>query len=255
VPFSTTLGFSANLGFLWTELELPDAIRAAADAGFSAVECHWPYATPAKETARALTETGLSMLSLNTRRGEEGEFGLAAVPGQAAEARLSIDEAIRYAGATGTKAVHVLAGVTPAQPVAFLTYLGNLRYACRQAASLSIDIVIEPLNAHDNPGYYLNNLADAAGVIEAVERPNMKLLFDCYHVARTEGDVIANLRELLPIIGHIQFASVPDRAEPDHGDVDYAEVFAALEELGWTQPIGAEYRPATTTDAGLSWLH
>lgn len=251
--------FSANLGFLWPELALPDAIRAAAAAGFDAVECHEPYGTPAEQTRAALEESGLSMLGINTRRGGDGEFGLAALEGRSIEARLAIDEAIRYASVIGADSIHVLAGIAPPEPHLFLTYLANLRYACKQATAHDITILIEPLNQHDNPGYYLNNLADAAGVIDAVDRPNMKLLFDCYHVARTEGDVLGQLREMLPIIGHIQFASVPGRNEPnsgdqDSGDLDYGEIFAFLDEAGWTRPLGAEYRPARATEDGLAWL-
>lgn len=246
--------YSANLGFLWTDRPLPDAIRAAAAAGFAAVECHWPYDSPTADVQAALHETGLSMLGLNTRRGGDGEFGLAALPGRAVEARLAIDEAIRYAAAIDAAAVHVMAGVTPAQPVAFLTYLGNLRYACKEAAPHGITILIEPLNTVDTPGYYLNNTTDAAGVIDAVDRPNLKLMFDCYHAAISEGDVLGLLPEVLPILGHVQFASVPDRAEPDHGDLDYQAVFARLDELGWTQPLGAEYRPRGDVEAGLGWM-
>jgi len=235
--------FSANLGFLWNDLPLPDGIRAAAAAGFDAVECHWPYDVPVEDTKAALDETGMTMLGINTRKGDPGEFGLAAVPDRSDEARLFIDEALSYAAAMDAKAVHVMAGIAPPQPNAFLTYMGNLRYACKRAAPHDITILIEPLNAIDNPGYYLNNMTDAAGVIDAVDRPNLKLMFDCYHAQITEGDVVGILPDLLPIIGHVQFASVPGRNEPDLGMLDYREVFALLDELGWDQPLGAEYRP------------
>lgn len=246
--------FSANLGFLWNDRPLPDAIRAAADAGFAAVECHWPYDTPTDDVVAALDETGLPMIGLNTRRGAEGEFGLAARPGHSVEARLSIDEAIHYGAAVGARAVHVMAGVAPPQPNSFLTYIANLRHACAHAADESMTVLIEPLNAGDNPGYYLNNLADALGVLEAVDRPNLKIMFDCYHVALTEGDVLGVLPEILPHVGHIQFASVPDRAEPDEGDLDYRRVFELLDELGWTEPVGAEYRPRGAVEHGLDWM-
>jgi hydroxypyruvate isomerase len=246
--------FSANLGFLWNDRPLPEAIRAAAAAGFDAVECHWPYATPAAETKAVLDETGLTMLGLNTRRGGDGEFGLCAMPERSGEARLSIDEAIRYAVAIGADSIHALAGNAPLMPHAFLTYMGNLRYACKQAAPHDITILIEPLNATDNPGYYLSNLADATGVIDAVDRPNLKLLFDCYHVQMTEGDVLGNIADVLPILGHVQFASVPGRNEPDTADLDYAAIFAAFDEAGWERPLGAEYRPVDTVEAGLGWM-
>jgi hydroxypyruvate isomerase len=246
--------FSANLGFLWNDRPLPDAIRAAAAAGFDAVECHWPYDTPAHETAAALAETGLTMLGLNTRRGGAHEFGLAALAGRAVEARLSIDEAVRYASAINASAVHVMAGLAPPLPNTFLTFLGNLRYACKQAAPHGITILIEPLNILDNPGYYLHNITDAAGIIDAVDRPNLKLMFDCYHAAKSGSDVLELLPQVLPILGHVQFASVPDRAEPDHGSLEYAPVFEMLDELGWDHPLGAEYRPRAGVEQGLGWM-
>jgi len=246
--------FSANLGFLWTDLPLADAIRAAHAAGFAAVECHWPYSEPLADVSAALAETDMVMLGLNTRRGADGEAGLAAMPGRSVEARLAIDEAIRYATGIACPAVHVMAGIAPPRPDAFLTYLGNLRYACKQAAAHDITVLIEPLNLYDNPGYYLNNLADAQGVIDAVERPNLKLMFDCYHMQLTEGKVVELLPDVMPILGHVQFASVPARNEPDQGALDYREVFAALDELGWTRPLGAEYRPMTNVESGLGWM-
>jgi len=167
--------FSANLGFLFTELPLPDAIESAAHHGFDAVECHFPYSTPADDTIAALKKTGLRMLGLNTIKGDEskGDNGLCALPERIEEARASIDQAIDY--------------------------------------------VIEPLNPYDAPGYYLNTTDQAVKVIEAVSAENLKLMFDCYHVQIIEGDVSRRMKTLLPIIGHIQIASVPARAEPDKG--------------------------------------
>ena len=245
--------FSANLGFLWTDRSLPDAVRAAKAAGFDAVECHWPYETPASEIKAALDETGLPMLGLNTRRGDvpAGENGLCALPGREAEARAAIDEAVQYARDVAAGAVHVMAGVAEGAAGA-KTFRENLRYACAEAADLTI--LIEPLNPYDAPGYFLRDTQEAAGIIDELAQPNLKLMFDCYHVGRTEGDVIARLETLLPIIGHIQFASVPDRAAPDQGTLDYRAVFARIEALGWDRPLGAEYKPAGDTDATLSWL-
>ena len=245
--------FSANLGFLWNDRPLPDAIHAAAAAGFDAVECHWPYDTPAAGVTAALTETGLPMLGLNTRRGNVGENGLAALPGREPDARAAIDEAIAYAAATGTRNVHVMAGFASGD-AARATFLDNLHYACTAAAAHGITILIEPLNRFDAPGYFLNTTDQADAIIRDNARPNLKLMFDCYHVGRTEGDVIDRLNALLPIIGHIQFAAVPDRGAPDHGAVDYARVFAEVDRLGWTTPLGAEYKPGGPTEATLGWL-
>ncbi len=247
--------FSANLGFLWRELPLPDAIRAAAGAGFDAVECHWPFEIPTSVVGDALTATGLSMLSINTRLGDvsAGEYGLAAVPGREADAASVIDEAVAYARTINAEAVHVMAG-RAAGPEAHTTFVANLTYAAGQAAAHDITILIEPLNAHDAPGYFLSTVAQGRAIIDDVGAANLKLMFDCYHVGRTEGDVIAGLRDALPSIGHIQFAAVPDRGPPDHGDVDYHSVFAEVEALGWNRPLGAEYRPASTTEASLGWM-
>ncbi|MBF9058054.1 TIM barrel protein [Rhodobacterales bacterium HKCCSP123] len=246
---------SANLGFLWTDRPLPDAIRAAARAGFDAVECHWPYEVPAADVRAALEETGLPMLGLNTRRGDvaAGENGLAALPGRGAEARAAVDEALAYAEAVGAGAVHVMAGVTSGED-ANEAFVETLAYACDRAAGSGRIILIEPLNRFDAPGYFLNTTAQAERLMEGIGAPNLRLMFDCYHVGRTEGDVTGRLRALMPVIGHIQFAAVPDRGVPDHGEIDYAVVFAEIAALGWHRPLGAEYRPGGPTDATLGWM-
>ena len=241
--------FSANLGFLWPDHPLPDRVRAAHAAGFDAVECHWPYDTPVAELQAALAETGLQMLGLNTRRGTPGENGLSALPGREAEAFAAIDEALTYAKATGTQAVHVMAG-NSSGPRARAAFVSALTYACDRAKGITI--LIEPLNPHNAPGYYLNSTGLAADILREVARPNVKLMFDCYHVQIIEGDVTRRLQNLLPLIGHIQIASVPDRGIPDHGELDYAFVLARIAELGWTSPIGAEYLPGADHD--MTWL-
>ena len=245
--------FSANLGFLWSQLSLPQAVRAAARAGFDAVECHWLHDAALKALREALNETGLPLLGLNTSRGDTaaGDFGLAALPGREAEARAAIDAAVEYARALDASAIHVMAGKTDG-PQAEAVFLENLCYACDTAPERTI--LIEPINPFDVPGYFLQNTAHAQRVIADVSAPNLKLMFDCYHVARVEGDVIARLRAVLPDVGHIQLAAVPDRGAPDHGDLDYDMVFREIDALGWTRPLGAEYRPEGETEASLGWL-
>ncbi|WP_025311516.1 hydroxypyruvate isomerase family protein [Roseicyclus elongatus] len=246
--------FSANLGFLWAELPLPDAIRRAAAAGFDAVECHWPHKQDAGAVRAALEETGLPLLGLNTARGDgDGCFGLSALCDREPEARRAIEDAMAYAVATGAEAVHVMAGFATGREADGI-FRSNLRFACDLAEPYGITVLIEPLNAHDAPGYFLCDTAQAAEIIAAMDAPNLKLMFDCYHVGRTEGDVTRRLTALLPLIGHIQIAAVPDRGPPDHGAVDYAEVFAMLAQAGWTRPIGAEYRPAGPVEGSLGWL-
>ncbi|MBM2293498.1 TIM barrel protein [Sulfitobacter pseudonitzschiae] len=243
--------FSANLGFLWTELTLPDAIRAAASAGFQAVECHWPYDVPADDVAVALRETGLPMLGLNTRRGAAGENGLSALPGRGADARAAVDEALAYAAATDTGAVHVMAGFAEG-PAAHAAFVETLRYACDRADGRTI--LIEPLNHYDAPGYFLRTTTQAEAILAEVGAANLKLMFDCYHVQLMEGDVTHRLERLLGLIGHVQVASVPDRGAPDHGELNYPHVWEVLARLGWDTPVGAEYRPVGPTEATLGWM-
>lgn len=247
--------FSANLGFLWAELPLPEAIRAAASAGFYAVECHWPYDTPAGEVRAALDETGLPMLGLNTRRGDMavGENGLSALPGREAEAREAIDEAVAYAAAIGAERIHVMAGNASGEE-ARAVFLKNLRYACSQAGARGMTILIEPLNRYDAPHYFLKTTGQGREIIEAVGTENLKLMFDCYHVQLMEGDLSHRLGDLLPVIGHIQFAGVPDRGPPDRGEVAYGHVFDHIARMGYRQPLGAEYKPGGATEPTLGWM-
>lgn len=249
------IAFSANLGFLWTDRSLPEAIKAAANAGFDAVECHYPYEFPAADVKAALTETGLTMLGLNTARGDitAGDNGLAAVPGRQVEAREKIDQAITYAVAIGTANVHVMAGKA-AGDEALSIYIENLRYAAGLATEHGLTILIEPLNHYDAPGYFLKTTGQAADVIKAVGGGNIKLMFDCYHVQISEGDLCRRFENLQSMIGHVQIASVPDRAEPDHGEVNYPYVIKHMMKLGYDRPIGAEYRPTGTVEGGLGWL-
>jgi 2-dehydrotetronate isomerase len=246
--------FSANLGFLWADHPLPDAIRAAKAAGFDAVECHWPYDVPPAETKAALEETGLPMLGLNTRRGNVkiGENGLAALPGREADARSAIDEAIAYAEVISAAAIHVMAG-NSSGPRARQAFCDNLAYAC-QAAGDTVTILIEPLNHYNAPGYFLNSTSQAADIIREVGRSNLRMMFDFYHVQIMEGDVTRRFETLLPFIGHVQVASVPDRGKPDHGELDYLYVLERIEALGWKGPIGAEYVPEITAAPDMHWL-
>ncbi|MEO0750440.1 MAG: TIM barrel protein [Pseudomonadota bacterium] len=240
--------FSANLGFLWKDRPLPDAVRAAHAAGFDAVECHHPYAIPPRDLRAALEETGLPMLGLNTVLGAPGEFGLSALPGREADARAAIQQAIDYADAIDAAAIHVLSG-TAQGPEADSTLKETLRFACAQT---NRTILIEPLNPQDVSGYFLRTTDQARAIIEHLALPNLRLMFDCYHVGRTEGDVITRLTALLPVIGHIQFASVPDRGPPDGGELNYAAIFDHIASLGWTTPLGAEFRPPQ--DQSHPWL-
>ncbi len=248
--------FSANLGFLWKDLPLPEAIRAARAAGFAAVECHWPYEFSTNAIKAALSETGLPMIGINTRLGVNGidDLGVTAMPGREEEARGYIDEAIAYAAAIGCRNVNAVAGKTGGTDEAESVYRKNLAYACAEAARHGITIVIEPLNERDAPGYHLSLVEVGIKTIEAVAADNLKLMFDIYHVQIMQGDLTERLRATLPHIGHIQFAAVPDRGEPDRGELNYPDLLAALDEMGWDGFVGAEYKPRGTMEEGLGWM-
>ena len=249
------LPFSANLGFLWSEKSLPDAIRAAAAAGFDAVECHWPYEEDAGAVRAALQATGLPMLGLNTRKGSrEGDFGLAALPGREDEARAAIDEAFDYGAAIGAGSIHVMAGRAAGIDGAAETFEANLHHACTRAAERSMTVLIEPLNARDVPGYFLIGIRAAAAVLDRVGRPELKILFDCYHAQISGGDLVRSFEAHRGSIGHVQIAAVPSRAEPDEGELAYDRLLASFEAAGYTGFVGAEYQPRSSTDSGLSWL-
>jgi hydroxypyruvate isomerase len=246
------MSISANLGFLLRDLPLPDAVRRARELGFSAVECHWPFEVAPAAVSAALAETGLPMLALNTSRGDvaKGDFGTAAIPDRRGEARAAIDQAIEYAAAIGCRNVHVMAGRGEGTE-AFRAYVENLSYAAARAAPAGIGILIEPLNARDAPGYFLTDMKRARDVVTAVGSASVGVMFDCYHMQIMRGDLTETVREMLPLIRHVQFAAVPDRGEPDHGEIDYSWLLPALRRLGYAGWFGAEYRPKS---GSFDWL-
>ena len=235
--------FSANLGFLFTDLALPDAIRAAKRQGFDAVEMHWPYETDVEAVLSALAETGLPLLGVNTVRGNiaAGENGLSAVPGREADARAAIDQAVAWAAKTGCRNIHVMAGKASGEK-AFTTFVENLRYAVAAASPHGVGIMIEPLNPHDGPAYFLSDLRMALRLVEATDGA-VRIMFDCYHLQIVQGDLLRTLKTHLDRVAHIQFAAVPDRAEPDHGEVDYRWLLPAFLDAGYAGFFGAEYKP------------
>lgn len=250
--------FAANLGMLWPDRELPARIAAAARAGFEAIELHWPYDHAPEAIAAACNAHGVRLLGTNTPRGDvaAGEFGLAALPGREAAFEAGLDAAVDWCRAAGGSAIHCLAGVVPAagQAAARRCFLRNLAVAADRAGRHGLTVLIEPLNPHDVPGYFLSTLDAAAGLLAELDDGRVRLQFDAYHVGRVEGRVVECLERSLPLTGHVQIAAVPSRAEPDEGEVDYAGFLAALDRLGYGGWVGCEYRPRGDTDAGLAWV-
>lgn len=234
--------FSANLGLLWPDRPLLQRIEAAARAGFLAIEMHFPYA----------------VLGINTTPGnfERGDRGLGAVPGRERDFQAAFDQSIDYCISSGASAIHVMAGNVAAsdRPRARVVFADNLRMAAEKAAPHKIPLLLEPLNPRDNPGYFYSTIAEAVSLIEELALPNLKLQFDVYHVAVSEGDVLTKLKRSMPFIGNVQIAAVPTRAEPDEGEIAYPAVLAAVDALGYTGWVGCEYRPRGATDDGLRWM-
>lgn len=247
---------AANISLLFAEQPFEARFAAARAAGFSAVECQFPYAMPAEEVADRLSRHGLAAVLFNAPPGdwEAGERGLAAVPGRQAAFRESLELALAYAGRCGVERLHIMAGIAQASDRrAFDTFAENLRYAAPRCAARGITALIEPLNPRDVPGYFLNDFRLAERVLAEVGEPGLKLQFDVYHRQLLHGNLGTGLREWLPRIGHVQIAGVPDRGEPDRGEVDYAWLLQELDSLGYDGWVGCEYRPRGDTLAGLKW--
>jgi len=248
--------FTANVSILFSEHAFLDRFAAARDAGFTAVECWFPDEHGPQEIRQRLDDYGLTMVGINTSRGTDDEFGLAAVPGREAAFRTAMDRALDHAALFGNCAIHVMAGTVGAagQDAAMHIFRDNLTTALRLAEGTGIQLLIEPLNSHDRPGYALSTVAQAAEIIDSAGLHALRIMFDCYHVAMEGGDVIAQMHAVWPKIGHIQFAGVPARGVPSEGRVDYTTVFAEIDRLGWPGWVGAEYRADVSTPENLAWL-
>ncbi|WP_022724237.1 2-oxo-tetronate isomerase [Rhodopseudomonas sp. B29] len=249
--------FAANLSLLFTEYPFLDRFEAAAAAGFTAVEFLFPYEHDPDAIGERLRRFGLTQALFNLPPGDwvNGEKGFAARPDKFAELQQSLRTALPYALATGVKRLHLLAGNADRYDTAsVLAFRRAVAVAAHFFAPHGIDVLIEPLNHRDAPGYFLGDVDFAAGLVRELAIPNLKLQFDCYHCQILHGDTITRLRELLPIIGHIQIASVPSRQEPDGEELNYPFLFEELDRLGYAGFVGAEYRPRGRTAEGLGWF-
>jgi len=267
--------FAANLSLMYTEYAFLDRFEAAARDGFRGVEYLFPYEYTASELRARLDANGLQQVLFNAPPGganptdaasawARGARGTACLPGREAEFRFGITLALEYAQALGCTRVHVMAGIAPAdvEPQRLqATYLDNLRHAAEQAAQAGVGLLIEPINTRDMPGYFLNRQAQAHAAIQAVGAPNLRVQMDLYHCQIMEGDLATKLRQYLPTgaVGHIQIAGVPERHEPDIGELNYPYLFGVIDALGYPGWIGCEYRPRggarpNATREGLGWI-
>lgn len=263
--------FAANLHYLFTEVPFLDRFRAAAEAGFRAVEFQVPYDYAPVELGARLNDNGLKMVLFDAPMGDwsAGDRGLAAVPGRELEFRASLGRVVEYGQALGCDTVHLMAGVVGAgqdREKARRVYVENLRHAAEYLAPNGIAAVIEPINrklgiVQNGPsyttegmhGYFLNHTAQARAVIEEVGHANLLLHLDVYHMQMLEGHLAESLRDNLDILRHVQIAGVPGRHEPAIGEINFPFLFDLLDELGYAGWVGCEYRPANGTWAGLGW--
>ena len=246
--------FAANLSMLFGEVPFPERFGAAASAGFAAVELLFPYEHPAKEIAGWLRRHGLACVLFNLPAGDWAcnERGLAALPGREDEFRRSVDIAIGYAEALGTPRLHVMAGLLQAG-ASRSTYVRNLALAADLFGAEGIELLIEPINRRDMPGYFLGSYGDARAIVAEVGAANLRLQADLYHLQIITGDLSTILRRDIGRIGHIQIAGVPERHEPDTGELNYAYLLQLIDALGYDGWVGCEYRPLRSTASGLGW--
>ena len=252
--------FAANLTLMFTEYPFLDRFAAAADAGFSAVEFLFPYDHPPEAIAARLAAHGLDLALFNLPPGDwaAGDRGIAALPGRFAEFAEGVETALRYALATGAMRLHGMAGLADRRrPAAAEAYGRALRHAAGRLAEHGLDLLIEPINRRSMPGYFLDDLDAAADLVMALRaegHANLRLQFDIYHCQVLHGDVSMRLARHLPLVGHVQVASVPARTEPGTGELNDAFVFAELDRLGYAGFVGCEYNPRAGTEAGLGWF-
>jgi hydroxypyruvate isomerase len=248
---------AANLSLLFTEVTFLDRFALAARAGFKAVEARFPYDVPAEAIRERLAATGLDMVLFNLPAGDwdNSERGLACLPGREDEFRQGVELALELAGLWGVRQLNCLIGIAPPTGHRSVreTLVANLSHAAETAARNGVTILIEPLNSHDNPGYYLSRTRQAIEVLDDVGQPNLKLLYDVYHQQVSEGDLARTIERFLPRIGHVQIACPPHRSEPGTGEVDIGWLLRHLDRLGYSGWVGCEYTPTGTTTASLGW--
>lgn len=251
--------FAANLTLLFTEVTFIERFAEAHRAGFKAVEFLFPYAFDAQELALQLEHNSLEQALFNLPPGDwdAGERGFAAIPGREQEFKESVATALHYALALNCKKVHAMSGIVDSRftyQEHLATFIDNIRYAADAFAKHDITLLIEPLNNRDVPGYFVAHQRDAVELIKQVKRANVKLQLDLYHAQIMDGDLSILIRELADYTGHIQIASVPQRHEPDEGELNYPHLFNVLDESGYSGWIGCEYNPRRSTIEGLGWV-
>jgi hydroxypyruvate isomerase len=250
--------FAANLTMLFTEHPFLDRFERASNAGFTAVEFLFPYSFATADIQSRLTRFGLELVLHNLPAGDwdAGERGIACLPDRVNEFREGVARAIEVGTALGVPQLNCLAGKAPAGAAhksLHDTFVDNLRFAAAELKQAKLKLLIEPINTYDIPGFFLNRTAQALAILDEVGADNLFVQYDIYHAQRMEGEIAATLQKQLARIGHVQIADNPGRNEPGTGELNYAFLFAHLDRIGYAGHVGCEYKPATTTEAGLGW--
>ena len=250
--------FAANLTMLFTEVAFLDRFERAAKAGFTAVEFLFPYAFAVGDIKARVDANRLTLVLHNLPAGDwdAGERGIACLPGREVEFRAGVAQAIEYAQALGVPQLNCLLGKAPAgasEAQLRTTVVENLKFAATALKQAGLRLLIEPINTCDIPGFYLNRTAQALEILDEVGADNAFVQYDIYHAQRMEGELAATMQKHLARIGHIQLADNPGRNEPGTGEINYAFLFSHLDRIGYSGWVGCEYKPATTTEAGLGW--
>ncbi|WP_378949114.1 2-oxo-tetronate isomerase [Paracoccus sp. R86501] len=249
---------AANLSMMFTEADFLDRLDRAGAAGFDAVEFLFPYDHAIETVRERLDRNNLQLTLINAPAGDwaAGERGFAARPGKGAEFLASVETAITYAKGLGCPRIHVMSGITADEPdrdACEAVWTRNMRKAADMAATAGLSISIEPLNTRDVPGYFVAHQDATLALIQRLERRNVLLQFDVYHTQIMDGDIIRRIQRLKGAYGHVQIAGVPDRHEPDSGELNYPEIFRAFDAAGFDAPLGCEYNPRGRTEDGLAW--
>jgi hydroxypyruvate isomerase len=246
---------AANLSMLWPELAFLGRFAAARRAGFRFVEYQFPYEHEAQEVARAARDAGVQVVLHNLPPGDpaRGDRGLACLPGREAEFRESVERGIAYARAAGCPRMNCLAGLAAPDAGHTAQLVANLRYAARKFAAAGLELLIEPINTRSVPGFFLTGSRQGIEVLDAVGEPNALLQYDLFHMQIMEGDLAKTIERLLPRIGHLQLADVPDRHEPGSGELNFDFLLRHIDALGYSRWMGCEYNPRGDTVQGLTW--
>ncbi len=246
---------AANLSTLFTELEFPERFAAAAKAGFRYVEYQFPYQWKSGEIAQWARNAGVEVVLHNLPAGDfaKGDRGIACLPGRESEFRDGVERAIEYAGAVGCPRLNCLAGLAPADRRHFDVLVENVRFAARRLGAAGLSLVLEPINTRTVPGFFLSRSAHALEVLDAAGERNAGLQYDFFHMQIMEGDLARSVERLLPRIGHLQIADVPERHEPGSGEINFDFLLRHLDAIGYSGWVGCEYNPRGGTVEGLKW--